>query len=513
MSAPADLEGLPWPDGEPGPLHTAAQRAGALAGQLESHGRALIGAASHPAGWSGVAESAFDGAVTLNASAIGVNAEALRTAATSLGNLAQVVREAQQTVRHAAAKLHEARAVAHRARSAATAAHADAQNARAQANSSATSLLSSGTDLLGQAADHAEAAAGAAERRAQAAEAEAQRIEQWARRQAHHAIESVRIADRAAAGAMHDAGSAVVAAVNAGAGAVATGAHHGANGLSALGGLLAGGLRLLTGGHGATPNLLKLGTGGLSAKSIAGWMNSVKAPGDASKLSSWYQDITRLEGWKHDASLLPTLNNGFMGRQTASLLSRAPGKLGDAGAWLGDASKATPFFRTLGAGGSALSLGFDGAQLFRDGNPIQQIQDHPATYTNHLAKTAFDASTLAFMVAPNPVTGGAVIVTGVAWAGSEIYIHRKQIGHVIETGAKDVWHGAQWLGNKEIQGAQTIYHAVDHAWDEGTHVVGQLADKGAHVASDAIHGVSDVASGAVDDGKKVVSSVGDALGL
>lgn len=46
-------------------------------------------------------------------------------------------------------------------------------------------------------------------------------------------------------------------------------------------------------------------------------------------------------------------------------------------------------------------------------------------------------------------------MSGAAWAGTEIYIHRKQIEHAIETGAKDVWHGAQWLGNQEIQGAQT----------------------------------------------------------
>jgi len=517
VSAPADLEGLPWPPGEPGPLHAAAQRAGALSGQLEAHGRALVGAASHPAGWSGVAESAFDGAVTLNASAIGVNGEALLTAATSLHNLSQVIQQAQQTVRLAAAKLHEARVLAQRARAQATVAQADAQGARAQANSSPASLISFGTDPLSQAADHAEAAAGAAERRAQAAEAEAQHVEQWAKRQAHDAVESVRTADRAAAGALRDAGGAVVAAANVGGGAFAAGGHGAANGLSALGGLLSGGLRFVTGGHGATPNLLKLGTDALGVKSRAAWLRSVGAPAGVSKWSSWYQDVTRLDGWTHDTSLLPTFNNGAIGTRAAGLLAQAPGKLGDAGTWLGDSSKATPFFRGLGVVGSAVSLGFDGTQLVRDGNPIRQLQDHPATYANHLAKTAFDGSTLAFMVAPNPVTGGAVIVSGAAWAGTEIYIHRKQIGHAIETGAKDVWHGAQWLGNQEIQGAQTAYHAVGQVWDQGSHAVEHTVNQGLHVADSALHtvehGATNLANGAVGDGKKLLTGIGDALGL
>jgi len=455
--------------------------------------------------------------VTLNASAIGVNGEALRTAAAALGNLARAIEEAQQTVAHAAARLHEARAAARRARAQATAAHADAQSARARANSSPASLASFGTDPLSQAAGHAEAAAGAAERRAQAAEAEAQHVEQWARGQAHHALESVRIADRAAAGALHDAGGAVVAALNAGGTALAAGAHGAANGLSALGGLLSGGLGFITGGHGATPNLWKLKAAALNTKSLVPWIKSVVPPEGVSKWSSWYKDVTRLEGWEQNTKLLPTMNNGFLGEKGLGLLAKAPGKLGDAGAWLGTVSKATPFFRGLGVAGSGLSFGLDVTQLAHDGNPIQAFQREGVTYGNHLAKTAFDASSMAFMVAPNPVTGVAMIGTGVAWAGTEIYIHRKEIGHAIETGAKDAWHGLEWLGNKEVQGVQTATHFVGHVWDQGSQAVEHTVDQGLHAAGSFAQGVehkvTSVAGGAVHEGEKIVSGIGDALGL
>src|SRR5690349_1895058 len=57
MSRPADLEGLPWPDGEPGPLRAAAGRLRGLGSGLSGASGTLGGAT--PSGWSGVAAGSY----------------------------------------------------------------------------------------------------------------------------------------------------------------------------------------------------------------------------------------------------------------------------------------------------------------------------------------------------------------------------------------------------------------------------------------------------------------------
>ena len=118
MSAPADLEGLPWPDGEPGPLRSCASRLRGLAGGFDGAGTRLGGAVA-PA-WSGFAATSYSGTLGHAQTAVSHLGGSLDTAAGALGHLADVIEHAQHAVRVAAAKLHDARAgrrprAAHRA--------------------------------------------------------------------------------------------------------------------------------------------------------------------------------------------------------------------------------------------------------------------------------------------------------------------------------------------------------------------------------------------------------------
>ena len=127
--------------------------------------------------------------------------------------------------------------------------------------------------------------------------------------------------------------------------------------------------------------------------------------------------------------------------------------------------KGLQFARVAGAGGAGLSLGLDIWNLIQQGNPIDAFQRDPASYSSDVAQTLFDASMLALFVAPNPWTAGAVVVTGLIWAGTEIWDHWPEITAGFN-------HAADWTGDR-------IEDVVDFG-------------------GDVVDGVTDFASGAVD---------------
>ena len=55
------------------------------------------------------------------------------------------------------------------------------------------------------------------------------------------------------------------------------------------------------------------------------------------------------------------------------------------------------------------------------GNPADAFRREGAGYVADLARTGFNASLTVAMIAPNPVTWGLVAVTGVVWAGAEVW--------------------------------------------------------------------------------------------
>jgi hypothetical protein len=88
--------------------------------------------------------------------------------------------------------------------------------------------------------------------------------------------------------------------------------------------------------------------------------------------------------------------------------------------------------------------------LVQAGNPVDAFHRDGAKYVAKVAGTALGYSSAAFVACPNPVTGGAVIVSGSVWLGAEAWEHAGQIS----------------------QGVVTAAHAVDTAWDASVGAVG-----------------------------------------
>jgi hypothetical protein len=202
VSPPGDLQGLPWPDGEPGPLRAAASRLRGIAGGFEGAAGTLGGA--QPAGWTGAAQASYSSTLAHAGTAVTHLSGSVDTAAAALVDLAGVIDDAQDKVRRAAAKLKAAREAKARARAAAEDARAEATRAQAAAALSTAPLT--GTDPLLAEADAAEGRALAAESTAADAQAEAARVERWAHAEADEAVDSVRRADGACAAALDGTG-------------------------------------------------------------------------------------------------------------------------------------------------------------------------------------------------------------------------------------------------------------------------------------------------------------------
>ncbi len=202
MSQPADLQGLPWPEGEPGPLRAAASRLRGLSNGFDGASSTI--AAASPTAWSGVASISYSTTLARAGEAVTYLETSLDTAGTALGNLADRIEEAQDKVRHAADRLREAREEAAEAQRRAAAARTEAINARSTALLNPTPLTFA--DPFSQAADAAEARAASAEGLAADKQADADRIERWAQGEASDAVKSVKIADGATASTLEATG-------------------------------------------------------------------------------------------------------------------------------------------------------------------------------------------------------------------------------------------------------------------------------------------------------------------
>ncbi|WP_322769867.1 hypothetical protein [Frankia sp. Cr1] len=115
-------------------------------------------------------------------------------------------------------------------------------------------------------------------------------------------------------------------------------------------------------------------------------------------------------------------------------------------------------WRYGGAAGGVTATGMSVLNVASQGNPIDAYRANGAGYVADLAETGFNASFTAMMVCPNPVTVGATVVTGVAWAGLQAYDHWDDItgavshapdlaGKAIDAGATAVAHSARKVGS------------------------------------------------------------------
>lgn len=123
--------------------------------------------------------------------------------------------------------------------------------------------------------------------------------------------------------------------------------------------------------------------------------------------------------------------------------------------------------------------------LVQEGNPVDAFHREGAKYVAKVAGTALGYSSAAFIACPNPVTGGAVVVSGGVWLGAE------------------AWEHAGELAN----GASTAAHAVETAWDASVDAVGSAATSAAGAVSHAASSAVSTAGDVVDDVGGAISSL------
>ncbi len=216
----ATRAGLPWPEGDPGSLSSAASTVGSGADSLRTAATRLKGEAGAAEGWQGEAAVAFRAAVAQDHALMVEGAGALEQAAAALRRLSTTLSDAQQLVRELAREVVEAEEAADHAA-------ARAAIARMSALAAGVELALAGADpgvALQNAADDASDDAAVAETAAGDARAHAEAVRARNTRRAQEAVDDVLREDRATAAALDAATSAApLAGVPVGAPTAATG--------------------------------------------------------------------------------------------------------------------------------------------------------------------------------------------------------------------------------------------------------------------------------------------------
>ena len=195
--------GLPWPEGDPGSLSSAASTVGSGADSLRTAATRLKGEAGAAADWRGQAAAAFRGAVAQDRALMVKGASALEQAAAALKRLSTTLSDAQELVRELAREVTEAEEAAEHAA-------ARAAIARMSAIAAGAELALAGPDpgaaLRNAAADASDEAA-VAETAAGDARAHAEAVRARNTRRAQDAVDDVLREDRATAAALEAAAS------------------------------------------------------------------------------------------------------------------------------------------------------------------------------------------------------------------------------------------------------------------------------------------------------------------
>ncbi|MGW3494267.1 PE-PGRS family protein [Streptomyces sp. NPDC001020] len=123
---------------------------------------------------------------------------------------------------------------------------------------------------------------------------------------------------------------------------------------------------------------------------------------------------------------------------------------------LGTASKAGGFLRVAGVGASAVATGVSIANVAAQGNPVEAFKKKGAGYVADVAEVGFNASLTAAMVAPNPVTIGLAVGTGLVYGGAKVVEHWDDIK--AGTGKAVDWVGdkASKVGKGIANGAKSV---------------------------------------------------------
>ncbi|MEU6681999.1 mucin-2 [Streptomyces sp. NPDC046832] len=160
--------------------------------------------------------------------------------------------------------------------------------------------------------------------------------------------------------------------------------------------------------------------------------------------------------WAWEANLLKTGKNAG----TAARVAGAS-RLGAFASGAGTALRTAGWWRAAGVGGSAVATVVGAVDVIQEGNPVEAFKRDKAGYVAKVSGTAFNASLTAAMIAPNPVTIGAAVVTGAVYGVATIVDNwdtvRQFPGKVADAG--------RWAGKKIGEGAGKL---VDGAKELGS---------------------------------------------
>lgn len=87
--------------------------------------------------------------------------------------------------------------------------------------------------------------------------------------------------------------------------------------------------------------------------------------------------------------------------------------------------------------------------MISQGNPVDAFKRNGAGYVADIAEVGFNASLTAAMVAPNPITIGLAVGTGLIYGGAKVVEHWDDI-------KKGAGEAANWVGDKAADLGKSI---------------------------------------------------------
>lgn len=166
--------------------------------------------------------------------------------------------------------------------------------------------------------------------------------------------------------------------------------------------------------------------------------------------------VSALTGSEEAAALGGYMKNGrfFIPTAAEANLARVAQQGG-----LANAAKAAGWLRGAGVVGGAAATAFGVANLAT--YDMDMIKANPSKFATDLSGTAFNASLTALAVAPNPVTVGAAIGTGLVYGGCLIWDNREAIGDGLEKAGDWIGDKASDLGDGIASGAKKLGSALN----------------------------------------------------
>lgn len=147
--------------------------------------------------------------------------------------------------------------------------------------------------------------------------------------------------------------------------------------------------------------------------------------------------------WAWEANLLKVGKNVAAAKKAAGA-----GKFAQLASGASAATRTAGFWRATGVAGGVMATGAGAWELYQKGNPVEAFKKDKAGYISDVSGVAFNASLTSAMVAPNPLTIGAAVVTGAVYGVSSVVANwdkvKKFPGKVADAG--------RWAGNKVKKG-------------------------------------------------------------